>query len=164
MRADLQDLNRFIKRILIFVKRNELRLVHGLKHDIRPCVGDIHLVRAVLVKTLIGVGARIGVVRLLNHTGEHSAFTDGKLAHLLAKVILGSGFEAVVGIAEVNIVHVRFQYQILGNGVLKLICQIRLLYLALVALNIGQHLVLYELLRYRRTAVSIGVPQGIYDC
>ena len=147
--------NLLVKGGFVLLVRYVSGVVHGGKHRVRPLVRDVHLVRAILVKAGVGVCARIGVIGLLNHAGKHCAFPDGKLIQLLAEIVLGGGGKAVVRFTEENIVHVCLKYLVLAHDVLKLIGKIGLLYLTLVALLIGEYLVLYELLRERGAAVGV---------
>ena len=177
-----------VERSLVLLMGYEAALVHGQQHHIGASVGDVHLVvifegvlilllgyalgimqllqllpRRVAQRPRIGIGARVGIVGLLHHSGEHGALAYGKLAHLLAEIVLGGGLKAVVGGAQVYVVHVRRKYLILIHDILELHGKVSFLYLALVGLLVGKHLILYKLLGYCAAAVGIGIAQGIYN-
>ena len=113
LRANFKYGDFLCKRRIVFIERDRSGFIHSLQHNIGPRIGDVHFVSAILIETFIGVGTGIRVIGLLNHSRKHGTFTDGQLVKLLAEIILCCGFETVVGVAKVNIVHIRFKNCIL---------------------------------------------------
>ena len=111
--AYFKDVDMFNKCGVVFGARYEALIIHCFKNNVRPVVGYIHFVASAAVKPFIGIRTGIGNVRLLNHARKHCAFANGQFIEFLAEIVFCGCFKAVVGVAEVNIVHIGFKYFVL---------------------------------------------------
>ncbi|MPM71565.1 hypothetical protein SDC9_118533 [bioreactor metagenome] len=92
-------------------------------------------------RTFIGVQPRVCIIRLLHKACQHGAFPDGKLFHLLAEIIHGGRFKAVIGPAQGHIVHIGSQNLIFIKHIFQLHRKVCLLELAFIALLAGENFI-----------------------
>ncbi|MPM37548.1 hypothetical protein SDC9_84166 [bioreactor metagenome] len=151
--ADFNDIDLLRQRAFVLLLGDKARLIHARKHLVGALVGDFHLV------ALIHVLARVVAVRRLREPREHGAFANSQFGKLLAKVVHGGGFHAVVRLAQRNIVQVRFQNLIFRDDGFHFESKVRFLNLALVVALGTEDFVFNKLLGNRAAAGGIAVAQ-----
>ena len=145
-----------VQRGLHLVVCYEARLIHALYYRIRARIGNIHLVLPGLIarsiRPRICVAPGVVTIGCFYHAGKHCAFAYAQLGKLFAEIILRRSLHAVIGLAKVYVVQVRFKDFILVHCILHLECKVRFLYLPSVADFACEELIFDQLLGKRASA------------
>ena len=141
-------------RLLVFLLGDVALLVHELKHVIGAVVGHFRRVAGIVVAA--GVVAR-GVA---DHARQRGAFAQRKLFQILAEIVLRGDANAVARAAQIADVQILLENFLLGDGVLQLQSQIRLLHLALEVLVAGEQRQFDELTGDGRAALRVAAEEG----
>ncbi len=144
----------FAHRVLIFFFGDVALFVHQLQHVVGAVVRDFRRVAGIVVAA--GVVAR-GVA---DHACQRGALAQGKLFKVLAEVVLRCDAHAIARAAQIDDVQILFEDLLLGDGVLQLQRQIRLLHLALEVLVAGEQRQLDELTGDGRAALRVAAEEG----